>query len=76
MKKLIRLIVACTIKHEEKYYQVGLESMDVDYRELTHSQISAYKAGVRIVEADMLIDYAFHGVKSTIDDVDCSFIKK
>lgn len=68
--KLIRLFVACTINHNDEYYQNGLKSLGVDYTQLTHTEISAYKAMCRIIEADMLIDVALNGKKSSIEDID------
>ena len=75
MKKLIRLIVACTVRHDDKYYQIGLKSMGIDYTDLTHDEICAYKASQRVIEADMLIDVAYHQEKTIIDDVDLSKLK-
>jgi hypothetical protein len=75
MKKLIRLIVACTIKNPDSYYQSAMASRGVDYTKLTHCQISAWKAVCRIIEADLLIESAFNlKVKTELKDVDFSFL--
>ena len=75
MKKLLRLIVACTIKNPDSYYQAALESKGIDYTKLTHGQISAWKATCRLIEADLLIETAFNlQTKSEIKEVDLSFL--
>ena len=77
MKKLLRLLVACSIRNNDAYYQTSLASKGIDYTKLTHTQIAAWKATIKVIEADMLIDIAFDLTgKSHIKDVDLSFIPK
>ena len=75
MKKLLRLLVACSIRHTDKYYQNGLKSKGIDYTKLDQMQIAAWKAEIKIIEADLLINAAFHSKVYTIQDVDLSFLK-
>jgi hypothetical protein len=75
MKKLLRLLVACSIRNCDSYYQTSLASKGIDYTKLTHPQIAAWKATIKIIEADLLIDTAFDlKGKSHLKDVDLSFI--
>ena len=74
-KRLLRLFVACTIKHDEEYYQKSMQSKNVDLKNITHSQIAAWKATMKIIEADMLIDMAWKlDAISKVDDVDLKFL--
>ena len=59
MKKLLRLIVMCCIKHEDVYYKTGIESLGLDYKKFTQNEIAAWKAVVKGNEADFLISFAF-----------------
>jgi len=70
MRKLIRLLVACSIKNSDEYYQKSIASMGIDYTKLSHGQITAWKAVCRVIEADLLIDAAFDKHKSVIQDFD------
>ena len=74
MKKLLRLLVACSINHDDKYYKDGLKSVGIDYWNLSHNQISAWKASVKVIEADVLIQYAFSAEKIKLDEIDLDFI--
>ena len=66
MKKLLRLLVACTIKNSDEYYQTAIKSRGVDYSKLTHAQISSWKAACKIIEADFLINNAFNQGKTKL----------
>lgn len=73
MKKLLRLIVACTIKNTDEYYQGAIKSSGLDYSKLNHAQISNWKATLKIIEADFLINAAFNQKKSKFDDGEIEF---
>jgi len=77
MKKLLRLLVACSIRNTDDYYQTSLQSKGIDYTKLTHTQIAVWKATIKVIEADMLIDMAFDlSGKSQVKDVNLDFIPK
>lgn len=75
MKKLLRLWVMTKINHTEEYVQNSLRSSETDWINLTHNQIAAYKATLKSIEADLLIDFAFNSNKTTIQEIDCSVFK-
>lgn len=60
MRKLIRLIVACTIRNNDDYYRNALKSLGVNTDELSHQEISLWKAYCKMVEVDILIETAFN----------------
>lgn len=71
MRKLIRLLVACSIRNSDEYYQKAIASMGIDYTKLSHGQITAWKAVSRVIEADLLIEAAFtKDNKSALKDYD------
>jgi hypothetical protein len=70
MRKLIRLLVACSIRNSDEYYQKAIASMGIDYTKLSHGQITAWKAVSRVIEADLLIEAAFDKNKSALKDYD------
>ena len=50
-----RLFVMSQIQHPETYYQRALKSQGVDTKNLTHSEISVFKAAMLAIEADAII---------------------
>jgi hypothetical protein len=70
MRKLLRLIVACTIHHPESYYQISLKSKGIDYQNLSLNQISVWVSTCKIIEADLLIESAFTLNKTKLKEVD------
>ncbi len=76
MKKLIRLWVMTKINHTEEYVQGAMKSADVDIKNLTHQQICAYKATLKQIEADLLIEMAYDKAKPlSVEDFDVSVFK-
>lgn len=78
MKKLLRLFVMATIRNPEEYYKKSLITSGVNPEELTHEQIAAWKALVKQIEADILIDTAFRKEKTDrkkIDGIHDSLLK-
>jgi hypothetical protein len=75
-KKILRLLVASLIKNTDAYYQALLESQGVDITKLTHTQIAAWKASLKVIEADILIDAAFTMDKVYLKDVNVDFFPK
>jgi len=76
MKKLLRLWVMTKINHSDEYVKGAMASADVDYTNLTHQQISAYKAALKSTEADLLIESAFDKSKPvSVNDFDVSVFK-
>lgn len=69
MRKLLRLLVACTIHHPESYYQTSLLSKGIDYKNLTLNEISVWVSTCKIIEADLLIELAFTLGKVKVKDV-------
>lgn len=74
-RKFIRLWVMTKINHTEDYIKDSMMSADVDIKNLTHNQISAYKSIYKKIEADLLIEAAFSKGKSSIEDIDVSVFK-
>ena len=76
MKKLLRLIIACTIHHPESYYQTSLQSKGIDYTKLTLNEISVWTSTCKIIEADLLIELAFTLGKTKVSEVDIEKFRK
>ena len=76
MKKLLRLFVMTQIKHNEDYYQNALKSQGVDYNELSHNEIALYKATMKQIEADLMIEMASQKTKTSMNDFDYSRLLK
>lgn len=70
MKKLLRLFVMTQIKHDESYYQSMLKDSDIDFKNLSHREVALWKASVKQIEADILIETAFQKGKTKITDFD------
>ena len=75
MKKLLRLIIACTIHHPESYYQASLQSKGIDYQNLTLNQISVWVSTCKIIEADLLIELAFTLHKTKTNEIDIELFR-
>ena len=75
MKKLLRLLVACTIYHPESYYQMSLKSKGIDYENLNLNKISVWVSTCKLIEADLLIELAFTLNKVKLNEVDIEFAK-
>lgn len=76
MRRLLRLWVMTKINHTEEYVKTAIGSSDTDLKNLTHNQIAAYKATLKQIEADLMIDMAFEKGKPTrISDIDISVFK-
>lgn len=76
MRKLIKLWVMTKINPSEEYVINAMKSADVDIKNLTHQQISAYKAALKGSEADLLIEFAFDKTKPlSVKDIDVSVFK-
>lgn len=67
-----RLRVMMSISHPEEYYIQAISSKGVDYKALTHGQISAWVAALKTVEADILIEMANTMPLTDLRDVDMS----
>lgn len=63
------------IHHSEEYVKAAAQSSGADVKNLTHSQIAAYKATPKQIEADMLIEIAFAKSKTSVEDIDVSVFK-
>ncbi len=59
MKKLLRLIVMMSIRTPEESYKTAAKSVGLDITEMSSSEVSAWKATLKALEADYLIDIAF-----------------
>ncbi len=55
----LRLQIVPLIINNEQYYEASLGSRGIDYKKLTHSELSLFKATMSIVEADIIIDSCF-----------------
>lgn len=76
MKKLLRLWVMTKINHSEEYIKGAIKSGGTDLSNLTHNQISAYKATLKQIEADLMIEIAFaKDNKTKLSDIDISVFK-
>lgn len=75
MKKLLRLWVMTKINHTEDYVKGAIMSSDTDITKLNHKQIAAYKATLKQIEADLMIEMAFDKEKTSVKDVDISVFK-
>jgi hypothetical protein len=75
MRKLLRLLVACTIHHPESYYQNSLTSKGVDYTKLTLNEISVWVSTCKIIEADLMIELAFTLGKTKVSEVNIEQFK-
>ncbi len=60
----------------EEYLIGAIRSNGVDIKELTHNQIAAYRAGLKQIEADLMIEQAFAKHKTSVEDFDVSIFKK
>ena len=76
MKKILRLLVMTQIKHSEEYYQKALKSQGINYEDLTHNEIALWKAIMKQVEADLLIEAAYDKEKTSRKDFDYSILIK
>ena len=76
MKKILRLLVMTQIKHSEEYYQNALKSQGINYEDLTHNEIALWKAIMKQVEADLLIEAAYDKEKTSRKDFDYSILIK
>ena len=54
-----------SINHPEKYYQEALESQGIDWTKLTHKEVSVFKAPIKAIEADVMIEIAESLPKTT-----------
>lgn len=73
--QLRRLDVMMRINHPEEYYQQALKSKGILYEELTHEEISVFKATCKAIEADILIEISEKLPKAnSIETIDISRI--
>lgn len=75
-RKLIRLWVMTKINYSENYVITAMQSGNTDIKNVTHNQIAAYKAILKQIEADLMIDAANCKNKTVLSDVDMSVFKK
>jgi hypothetical protein len=54
----LRLQVMMSISHPEEYYQQALKSKGIDWSKLSHEDIALWKATLKAIEADILIQAA------------------
>ena len=64
------------IKHNEDYYQSALKSQGIDYKDLSHNEIALYKATMKKIEADLMIEMASQKTKTSMNDFDYSRLLK
>ena len=64
------------INYSEDYVKGAIQSNGVDIKEVTHHQLSAYRAGLRQIEADLMIEQSFAKHKTSIEDFDVSIFKR
>lgn len=75
MKKLLRLLVACSIHHPESYYQMSLKSKGIDYTNLSLNEVSVWVGTCKLIEADLLIELAFTIGKTKLKEVNIELFK-
>jgi hypothetical protein len=76
MKRLLRLFVMSQIKHDEDYYKTALWSQGINIKDLSHTQIALYKATMKQIEADLMIEMAYAKSKTSMNDFDYTVLLK
>lgn len=72
MKKLLRLFVMMSIRHDENYVKGSMKSAGIPVEDLTHREIALYKATLKQIEADLMIEMAYKSDKTSMEDFDYS----
>lgn len=66
----LRLQVMMNINHPEEYYQKAAKSKGIDFHNMTHDQICLWKATLKSIEADIMIESAENMPVTKIDKIE------
>ncbi|KKL59890.1 hypothetical protein LCGC14_2210850 [marine sediment metagenome] len=69
MRKLLRLLVMCSIRNPDEYYRTAAKLVFLDTKNMTAEEISAWKAAMKVIEADHMIHHAFNKPKAVPEDM-------